>query len=358
MKKLFLFSSLLMICASSISRCFCVVKKDNSLNVKRALSTSVVIPDTAKSLGVGSASFSMPLMGYNVSFSYKDDTNVLRIMNKRLYFQPFLTFDYSFKYSSKSFGVYLHLENIKLVINYFSIYVGMGDSGSVPSFVNMSYAFSRSMTINAALSSIDFKLNQFNYEENRFNSLPSYFALQYSCDGYSFPKARNGAFVINPFNFKLVTTYYDSALNTEVNYSSETYYPFDINTFYTNDRVLFYGSINDYDLTSSSAINQFSLMAFNSNVGYVPGDFGYFVPLLDVVGINNIGYDKGYIDGVNETIANGGGSSGVFNIIGSAFNSVTSFLNINVFGSITIGTLLLIPLTFGILLLIIKMLGA
>lgn len=73
----------------------------------------------------------------------------------------------------------------------------------------------------------------------------------------------------------------------------------------------------------------------------------------------NQGYDKGYNAGYANGIAESdeGVANGVFGMLGNAFTSVSSILNIEVFENITIGTFLLVPLTIAIIFTIVKLLG-
>lgn len=120
----------------------------------------------------------------------------------------------------------------------------------------------------------------------------------------------------------------------------------------------------NYDIATTTALTSYSGASFNRQ--NAPFSDSYNIDLTynsnDLLKYFNDYkgdlYGEGYNAGVNDTISKYGSDGGVFGVISSAFNSVTNFLNIKVFSSLTLGTLLLIPITFGVLLTIIKMIGS
>lgn len=65
-------------------------------------------------------------------------------------------------------------------------------------------------------------------------------------------------------------------------------------------------------------------------------------------------YQDGYTAGFNDGIGNGDAIPGVFGIFANVFDALGGFLNIRIFGVMTIGSLLVVPLVVGIIVAVIK----
>lgn len=67
-------------------------------------------------------------------------------------------------------------------------------------------------------------------------------------------------------------------------------------------------------------------------------------------------YENGHEEGLKEAYETIDGTTGVFGILGNAFNSVAGFLNIKVFGFMTIGSFIAVPIVVALVVAIFKIL--
>ena len=107
--------------------------------------------------------------------------------------------------------------------------------------------------------------------------------------------------------------------------------------------VWYYGyrlySLSDYSFVSSN---------FSSEFSYVSGDY-----IIDRV--FNLGRLYGVSQGYQDAIEDSSAISSGLDFIGSLFSSVGSFINISIVPGITLGTLLMIPLIFMVLIFVFKL---
>lgn len=153
----------------------------------------------------------------------------------------------------------------------------------------------------------------------------------------------------NGYNFAYLVSKY-GLVNTQFAISgSQSYTPGPLNPESGNSRTSWYILYNFF-----RASNEDELYWDGYNYGFQDGfrdgkEEGYDIG-FDYG--QEVGYDEGYIDGISESNANINTYSNVLNV---AWKGASDFLNTKVFGEMTILHLILIPLTLGILIIIIKL---
>ena len=168
------------------------------------------------------------------------------------------------------------------------------------------------------------------------------------------------------FMFNKIQIYQsNNQLFYEYDYGYHTTGSFDLSSLTLNDTQK-NQPINKVVLTFTNssyrpAIQKILLKAENkrNSISY---DIGYDKGLQEgeKIGYNNgldvgntQGYNKGYNDGRNENIANK--NYNAFTLVSSAFSSFGKLLNVEIYNGLTIGVIVCIPIIFGVVLFIIKM---
>lgn len=181
--------------------------------------------------------------------------------------------------------------------------------------------------------------------------------------------ADNSTYYTFPNDYRVYATgnlnegYSGFAQNNAFNLVANIY--FDWDDFSTTGYVIYMGQSNFASLYNGADGDYYgfnSQYVFYNNKGDVKGNFDDdFSVILDSAdewamhinqnssgGSYQNGYEDGYADGTNNT------PNGVFSVVASAFNSVTSFLNLHIAPNITLGMLLSIPIIVAIVFVIIK----
>lgn len=331
-----------------------------------------------KCIGTGTITQVFSPLRYDVRVGFKMN-NQTRYALFNVVINPSFTYDYMVFYDFKEHYINVSLKDFYFNFTSYSTFIKMDDDiEDIPLFFSDIYFKTHSRTYvytihQSVMPSIGSSLNDLFYIANLNglslkNDIGRDFPLSFQGETYcNFELGSKGAILGNA-SYIFVAQYFDiNSSHDKAIWTSKRWYM----RGSSSSPVVFGNSIS-FDNGLGKSYNDVSIIkSYPCSLGNGYNDLkkstrDYYV--IDKDGYDAIyeyafskgnkdGYNKGYDAGI-DTAVNLGKDGGIFGVITSAFRSVTDFLNINVFGSLTLGTLLLIPITFGVLVTIIKLIGS
>ena len=352
------------------------VKCQNSNIVKYVNDSS--ISDIDKCIGTGTITQFFSPLRYDVRVGFKMN-NQDRYALFNVVINPSFTYDYMVFYNFNEHYIWVSLKDFYFHFTSYSTFIKMDDDiEDIPLFFSDVYFKTHSRTyINfihqSVMPSTGSSLNDMFYIANLDglslkNDIGRDFPLSFQGETYcNFELGSKGAINGNA-SYIFVAQYFDvNSSRDKTIWTSKRWYmrgssssPVAFGTPIRFDSGLgySYGSTEIVKTYSFSLGNGYNDLKKSTRDYYVIDKDGYDAIYQYAYSKGNKdGYNKGYDAGI-DTAVNLGKDGGIFGIITAGFRSVTDFLNINVFGSLTLGTLLLIPITFGVLMTIIKLIGS
>ncbi len=350
------------------------VKCQNNNVVKYVNDSSI----PTKCIGTGSITQFFSPLRYDVRVSFKMN-NQTRYALFNVVINPSFTYDYMVFYDFNEHYINVSLKDFYFHFTSYSTFIKMDDDiEDIPLFFSDIYFKTHSRTYvdiihQSVMPSTGSTLNDLFYIANLDglslkNDIGRDFPLSFQGETYcNFELGSKGA-INGHASYIFVAQYFDvNSSHDKVIWTSKRWYmrgsssnliAFGNSISFDNSLGLGYREVSIVKSYPSSLGNGYNDLKKSTRDYYVIDKDGYDAIYEYAFSKGNKdGYNKGYDAGI-DTAVNLGKDGGIFGVITSAFRSVTDFLNINVFGSLTLGTLLLIPITFGVLVTIIKLIGS